>query len=69
VQHSVSSSSAQVSVDGDKCTILILDDNIDGFHIVYDWISPVQDLPNTGLTAGIVGVSPNPVTEETNILL
>ena len=64
---SVSSASAAVVVEDDIVKVMILDDNIDGFHIVYDWTSPVNELPATGLATGITRISPNPVTDETNV--
>ena len=67
-ETSVSAASARVEIDGSIVKVLILDDNIDAFHIVYDWTSPVHETASKGAQAGITSVNPNPVTEETTVM-
>jgi len=60
-------SQVTLSIVGDKATLTILDDGIDQFVIMHDWVSSVEDLGLEASATRINSVAPNPVNDNSTI--
>lgn len=60
-------SQVSLSIQGDVATLTVLDDGIDQFIIMHDWVSTVEDLGLEATATKISAVSPNPVSANTKV--